>query len=68
LAISNIRDRHPGTLSFGDKANEVPRGRHRVLHEVDRGRANGADDGPQDHALSVKEYSVSFRGTEALGV
>ena len=37
LAISYMGDRHPGTLSFGDKADEVPRSRHRVLHEVDRG-------------------------------
>jgi len=60
--------RYPGALSFGDKADEVPRGHYRVLHEVDRSRASGADYDPQDPAHRVEEYSVSFRGTEALGV
>jgi len=37
LAFLYMGNRYPGFFPFGDKAYEVPRGHHRVLHEVDRG-------------------------------
>ena len=35
VAFPYMGNRYPGALSSGDKTDEVPRGRHRVLHEVD---------------------------------
>jgi len=68
LAIPHLGNRHSGTLSLGDTADEVPHGRHRVLHEVDRGCTSGADHGPQSPAHRVEEHSVPLRSSQAFGV
>jgi len=36
LPFPYMGNQYPEALAFGNKAYEVPRGRHRVLHEVDR--------------------------------
>jgi len=68
LVVSYLGNRYTGTFPFGDTTDEVPHGHHRVLHEVDRGQASGADDYPQDPALCVEEHSQPFRSTETFGV
>jgi len=68
LAVPYLGNRYTETFPFGDTANEVPRGRHRVFHEVDRSRASGVDYDPQDSALRVEEHSMPLWSTETVGV
>ena len=68
VAIPYVGNRYFGAFSFGNKADEVPHGRHRILHEVDRSRTNSTDHGPQGPTLRVEEHSVSFRGPKEVSI
>ena len=58
-------NRYSGAFPPGDKADEVFDSRHRVLHEVDRGRTSGTDHCSQGTTLCLEEHCVSFRGAKA---
>jgi len=68
MAIPYVGNRYSGAFSFGNKADEVPRGCHRILHEVDRSRTSSTDHGPQGPALRVEEHSLLFRDPEKVSI
>ncbi|XP_068466641.1 uncharacterized protein [Phaseolus vulgaris] len=49
----------------GEKADEVPDRRHRVLLQVDRGKTSGTDHYAEGTTLCLEEHCVSFWGVEA---
>ena len=58
MAFSHVGNRHSRAFPFSNKVDEVSGGGHRVLYEVDRGRAGSADYSPQGATLCVEEYSM----------
>ena len=64
MALPHMGNQYSGAFPFGDKADEVFDSRHRVLHEVDRGRTSGTDHRTQGTTLCVEEHRVSLRGAK----